>query len=382
LEGLGVLKMDNSFKGLYKEKKILVTGHTGFKGSWLCIWLRELGAEIIGYSLEPPSIPNNFEACNLESKMEHIHGDVKDLNHLLEVCKKYQPDIVFHLAAQPLVRVSYDEPKLTFDTNVGGTVNVLEAVRLTPSVKAFINITSDKCYKNREWVWGYREEDPMGGHDPYSASKGCAELVFTAYQRSFFNIKSSGKKKIGVASVRAGNAIGGGDWGLDRIIPDCIKAMTKNEPVGIRNPRAIRPWQHVLEPLSGYLWLGAMQLEDPIRYSGGWNFGPQNEATRTVQEVVEAFIKLWGNGAWKDISKSEANPVHEATFLKLCCDKAHAYLNWKTCLTLKETLELTAYWYKEYYHSNPPPDMYGKCVDQIMEYTQVAQKHNLVWAEG
>ena len=258
----------------------------------------------------------------------------------------------------------------------------MEAVRLTPSVKAFINITSDKCYENREWVWGYREQDPMGGHDPYSASKGCAELVFTAYQRSFFTNKLSGERKVGVASVRAGNAIGGGDWGIDRIIPDCIKALTKNKPVGIRNPRAIRPWQHVLEPLSGYLWLGAMLLEDPIRYSGGWNFGPQNEATRTVQEVVEAFIKLWGSGIWKGISTSEASAVHEATFLKLCCDKAHAYLKWKTCLTLKEALELTVYWYKEYYKSNPSPEMYDRCMAQIHEYTLSAQRQDLVWSKG
>jgi len=374
--------MDNSFKGLYKNKKVLVTGHTGFKGSWLCIWLREVGADVIGYSLEPPSIPSNFEACNLKSKIKHIYGDVRNLGHLLEVFKQYQPEMVFHLAAQPLVRLSYDEPKLTFDTNVGGTVNVLEAVRLTPSVRVFINVTSDKCYENREWVWGYREEYPMGGHDPYSASKGCAELVFAAYQRSFFNNKFSGERKIGVASVRAGNAIGGGDWGLDRIIPDCIKALTKNEPIGIRNPGAIRPWQYVLELLSGYLWLGAMLLEDPIRYSSAWNFGPQNEATRTVQEVVEAFIKLWGSGIWKDISMSKASPVHEATFLKLCCDKAHAYLKWITCLTLKEALELTVHWYKEYYHSNPPPDMYDRCVAQIHEYTLSAQRQDLVWAKG
>jgi len=374
--------MNKPFKGLYDGKKVLVTGHTGFKGSWLCIWLKELGAELIGYSLEPPSIPSNFEACNLKSKMKHIHGDVRDLNHLLEVFKQYQPEIVFHLAAQPLVRLSYDEPKLTFDTNVGGTVNVLEAVRLTPSVKAFINVTSDKCYENREWVWGYREQDPMGGHDPYSASKGCAELVFAAYQRSFFNNKLSGERKVGVASVRAGNAIGGGDWGIDRIIPDCIKALTKNEPVGIRNPRAIRPWQHVLEPLSGYLWLGAMLLEDLIRYSGGWNFGPQNEATRMVQEVVESFIKLWGSGSWTNVSIIEANPVHEATLLKLCCDKAHAYLNWRACLTLREALEFTAQWYKDYYQSNPRPDMYVRCVTQIQEYTLVAQRQDLVWAKG
>ena len=221
----------------------------------------------------------------------------------------------------------------------------------------------------------------MGGHDPYSASKGCAELVFAAYQRSFFTNKLSGRK-IGVASVRAGNAIGGGDWSVDRIIPDCVRALTKNEPIGVRNPRATRPWQHVLEPLSGYLWLGAMLLEDPVRYSGAWNFGPQHEATRTVQEVVENFIKLWGYGSWRDISTSGANTVHEATFLKLCCDKANAYLNWKTCLTLEEALELTADWYKIFYglNVNKPHSMYAICTAQIKEYQEIARRKNVAWA--
>lgn len=369
--------LDNAFKGSYKGKRVLVTGHTGFKGSWLCIWLRELGAEVIGYSLEPPSIPNNFEACNLASKITHIHGDIRNLEHLQEVFKKYNPEIVFHLAAQPLVRLSYEEPKLTFDTNVGGTVNVLETARLTPSIRAFINVTSDKCYKNREWVWGYREEDPMGGHDPYSASKGCAELVFAAYQRSFF----ANELSIGVASVRAGNAIGGGDWGTDRIIPDCIRTLAKNESVGIRHPQATRPWQHVLEPLSGYLWLGALLLENPEKYSGAWNFGPQNEAIRMVQEVVEAFIKLWGSGSWIDISTSETNPVHEATLLKLCCDKVNTYLKWQSILSLDESLRLVADWYKIFHYVNKPPSMYAICTDQIKEYHEIAKRKKLAWAE-
>ena len=369
--------LDNAFKGSYKGKRVLVTGHTGFKGSWLCIWLRELGAEVIGYSLEPPSIPNNFEACNLASKITHIHGDIRNLEHLQEVFKKYNPEIVFHLAAQPLVRLSYEEPKLTFDTNVGGTVNVLETARLTPSIRAFINVTSDKCYKNREWVWGYREEDPMGGHDPYSASKGCAELVFAAYQHSFF----ANELSIGVASVRAGNAIGGGDWGTDRIIPDCIRTLAKNESVGIRHPQATRPWQHVLEPLSGYLWLGALLLENPEKYSGAWNFGPQNEAIRMVQEVVEAFIKLWGSGSWIDISTSETNPVHEATLLKLCCDKVNTYLKWQSILSLDESLRLVADWYKIFHYVNKPPSMYAICTDQIKEYHEIAKRKKLAWAE-
>jgi CDP-glucose 4,6-dehydratase len=373
--------MEEVCKGLYKNKKVLVTGHTGFKGSWLCIWLRELGAEVIGYSLEPPSIPSNFEACNLKSKLTHIHGDINDLEHLQAVFKEHSPEIVFHLAAQPLVRLSYKEPKLTFDTNIGGTVNILEAVRLSPNVLALINVTSDKCYENREWIWGYREQDPMGGHDPYSASKGCAELVFAAYQRSFFSNKLSGGRKVGVASVRAGNAIGGGDWGIDRIIPDCIRALIKNESIGLRQPNAIRPWQHVLEPLSGYLWLGSLLMENPKKFCGSWNFGPQDEASRMVQEVVEAFIKLWGSGSWADISARENNSVHEASLLKLCCDKAHTYLKWRTCLALEEALKITVQWYNAYYQSHLPQDMYSICVAQIEEYTLLAQSRGLVWAK-
>ncbi|MFX0134688.1 MAG: CDP-glucose 4,6-dehydratase [Candidatus Hodarchaeota archaeon] len=374
--------MDKAFKGIYKGKKVLVTGHTGFKGCWLCTWLRELGADVIGYSLEPPSIPNNFKASKLENRLIHIHGDVRDLEHLLEVFEQYEPDIVLHLAAQSLVRFSYVDPKCTFDTNVGGTVNIIESVRRTPSVRAFINVTSDKCYEKHEWVWGYREQDPVGGHDPYSASKGCAELVFAAYQQSFFSSKLSSKRKVGVASVRAGNAIGGGDWGADRIIPDCVRALSNSQPISIRNPQAIRPWQHVLEPLSGYLWLGALLLKYPDKFSGAWNFGPRNEDTRTVQELVEDFIKLWGSGSWTDIAISEVNSLYETTLLKLCCDKAHAYLKWYTCLTFEEALQLTVQWYKDYYQSNPPPDMYTKCVTQIQEYISSARKKKLAWANG
>ena len=263
----------------YKNKKVLVTGHTGFKGSWLTIWLKELGADIIGYALEPETQPNNYAACKLETKISHVTGDVRDLEHLQKIFKEYKPEFVFHLAAQAIVRRSYSEPKMTFDTNVGGTINILEAVRLNPSVKVFVNITSDKCYENREWIWGYRECDPMGGYDPYSASKGCAELVFAAYMKSYLNDKASGGRKIGLASVRAGNVIGGGDWAEDRLIPDCVRALVKNESISIRNPRAIRPWQHVLEPIGGYLWLGALLNDHPEIYSGPWNFGPNEPNT-------------------------------------------------------------------------------------------------------
>src|SRR4030042_3892504 len=226
------------FNNAYKNKRVLVTGHTGFKGSWLAIWLKELGAQVIGFSLDPPSKPNNFTACSLKDKIVHIHGDIRDLDHLLKIFKEYNPEFVFHLAAQALVRLSYENPKVTFDTNIGGTVNLLEAVRLTPNVRVFVNVTSDKCYDNREWVWGYRESDPLGGHDPYGASKGCAELVFNSYLKSFFNKEYSEDRSIGAASVRAGNVVGGGDWGKDRIIPDWVRALSVDKPVGIRSPEA------------------------------------------------------------------------------------------------------------------------------------------------
>ena len=302
------------FGDIYKNRKVLITGHTGFKGSWLAIWLKELGADVIGYALDPPSDPNNFDATKLQEKITHIHGDIRDLDHLLETFSKYQPEFVFHLAAQPIVRLSYDEPKLTFDTNVGGTVNVFEAVRKTPGVKVLVNITSDKCYENKEWVWGYRENDPMGGHDPYSASKGCSELVFSAYLKSFFSHKISDTNssdiapRLGAASARAGNVIGGGDWGKDRLVPDCIRALSAGQTIGIRSPRAIRPWQHVLEPLSGYLHLCAALWRDPRNYSGAWNFGPDDSSHLTVAAMTDRLIKYWGDGAWDDLSDPHALP--------------------------------------------------------------------------
>jgi CDP-glucose 4,6-dehydratase len=350
------------FNNIYREKKVLLTGHTGFKGSWLAIWLKELGANVVGYSLAPPSEPNNFEATKLKERMTHIQGDTRNLDCLMETFKKYQPEFVFHLAAQPLVRLSYEEPKLTFDTNVGGTVNVFEAVRKTPSVKVLVNITSDKCYENREWVWGYRENDPMGGHDPYSASKGCAELVFSAYLKSFFS-------QIGAASARAGNVIGGGDWGADRLVPDCIRALSLHQPIGIRSPNAVRPWQHVLEPLSGYLQLGAALWQDPQKYSGAWNFGPENGSHLGVAEMAERLIKYWGDGSWNDLS--DPNALHEANLLKLNCDKAHAGLNWHSVLTIDECLQMTADWYKGFYSGPQTKDMHQACVAQIRQYEEM-----------
>ena len=350
------------FDNTYKKKKVLITGHTGFKGSWLAIWLKELGADVIGYSLGPPSEPNNFEATKLQEKINHIHGDIRDIDRLMETFKKFQPEFVFHLAAQPLVRLSYEEPKLTFDTNVGGTVNVFETVRTTPSVKVLVNVTSDKCYENREWVWGYRENDPMGGHDPYSASKGCAELVFSAYLKSFFSIH------LGAASARAGNVIGGGDWGTDRLVPDCIRALSEHQLIGIRSPHAVRPWQHILEPLSGYLQLGAALWQDPKKYSGAWNFGPDDGNHLTVAEMGDRLIKYWGSGNWNDLSDPQA--LHEANLLKLNCDKAHAGLNWHSVLTIDECLQMTADWYKDFYSGPQTKDMHQFCVAQIRQYNE------------
>ncbi len=362
------------FENTYKNKKVLITGHTGFKGSWLAIWLKELCAEVIGYALDPPSDPNNFEATKLKETITHIHGDICDLDRLMETFKKYQPEFVFHLAAQPLVRLSYDKPKLTFDTNVGGTVNIFEAVRKTDSVKVLVNITSDKCYENREWIWGYRENDPMGGHDPYSASKGCAELVFNAYLKSFFYHNAAQGRTIGAASARAGNVIGGGDWGKDRLVPDCIRALSNGEKIGIRSPNAIRPWQHVLEPLGGYLLLGSALWQNPQKYSGAWNFGPENSSHLTVAEMADRLIKYWGEGKWEDLSDPKA--VHEANLLKLNCDKAHAELNWYSALTIDECLQMTADWYKEFYAASKTKDMYPFCISQIQQYEKKYRRGN------
>ncbi len=365
------------FKNRYQGKRVLVTGHTGFKGSWLCIWLKELGAEVMGYALDPPSEPNNFSASRLTEHIDHQYGDVRDYDRLISIFNNYQPEMVFHLAAQALVRPAYDDPKGTFDTNAGGTVNVLDAVRRTSSVRVVVNVTSDKCYENREWVWGYRENDPLGGHDPYSASKGCAELIFAAYLRSFFSNSASGGRRIGAASCRAGNAIGGGDWGRDRLIPDCVRALNAGLHVGIRNPQAIRPWQHVLELLSGYLWLGACLWEYPEDFSGAWNFGPESEVHLTVAEVVSRFVQAWGAGEWRDLS--EPGAVHEAATLRLCCDKAAVRLGWRNSLSMERAIDMTAEWYKMFRVNHGNSNLYKFCVEQIRNYTGLAASNNLSW---
>ena len=363
------------FNGYYKNKNVLVTGHTGFKGSWLSVWLHELGANVIGYSLAPYTQRDNFELSLLKNKIVDLRGDIRDFDKLKSVFEKYKPEVVFHLAAQPLVRLSYDLPRETFEQNIMGTVNVLECVRQTSSTKVCINITSDKCYENKEWIWGYRENDPMGGYDPYSASKGCSEIIISAYIRSFFSPATFSTHNKAVASVRAGNVIGGGDWAKDRIIPDCIRAIESNVPIEVRSPKAIRPWQHVLEPLSGYLHLASMLYANPKRYSGAWNFGPNIESLINVEQIVEKFLIGMNKGTWLDTS-DKAN-LHEATLLNLDCSKAFYYLNWKPTFNIDQCIKLVTEWYSEYEKN----DVYKICVAQISQYTQVAKCIGNTWSK-
>ena len=339
--------MKNLFNGIYNDKTVLVTGHTGFKGSWLSLWLKKLGAKVIGYAFEPPTKPNHFNLLNLD--MNSIIDDIRDIEKVASVFIKYRPDIVFHLAAQSLVKESYKNPHETYETNVMGTVNLFEAIKKSKSVKAVLNITTDKCYENREWVWGYRENDPLGGYDPYSSSKGCSELVTTSYWRSFFNLDDYRKNHTTlIASCRAGNVIGGGDWAQDRLIPDIVKATSKGEKVAIRNPYSTRPWQHVLESLSGYLLLGKKLLEGKKEYVGAWNFGPSDYDNLTVKQVVEIAKNTW-NKIDFHLENLDEKP-HEANFLKLDCSKANLKLQWKPKWRAEEAIEKTINWYKEYYH--------------------------------
>jgi CDP-glucose 4,6-dehydratase len=340
--------MINQYNSIYKDKTVLLTGHTGFKGSWLALWLCEMGAKVVGYSLEAPTSPNHLELLDLN--ITSIIGDIRDKEKLKEVFETYKPDIVFHLAAQPLVRYSYANPVETFETNIMGSINIFEAVRNTPSVKAIVNITSDKAYDNKEWIWGYRENDAMGGYDPYSASKGAVELVASSYRNSFFNNDDYGMKhNTLLASCRAGNVIGGGDWAEDRLIPDMIRAVVKGEKVEIRSPHSTRPWQHVLEPLSGYLLVGQKLLEGKKEFAEGWNFGPSDEGSITVKEVVEYIKEYWDKIEY--VINEDKNALHEANLLKLDCSKAHFKLGWKARWNSQMTFEKTVTWYKEFYEN-------------------------------
>ena len=329
----------------WQGKKVLITGHTGFKGSWLSLWLQCKNSNVIGYALDPPTTPSLFETTKLAKGMDSILGDIRDFVHLKEAISQHKPDIVIHMAAQALVRYSYANPLETYSTNIMGTVNVLEAVRDSPSVRAVVIVTSDKCYDNREWIWGYRENDAMGGNDPYSSSKGCAELVTSAYYKSYLSEKEYRGRGVAVASVRAGNVIAGGDWAEDRLIPDIIKAFMNNTTLVIRYPHAIRPWQHVLEPLNGYLCLAEKLWERGPDFAGAWNFGPDDDA-KPVSWVVEKLADLWGESAhWK---LETTRQPHEDRYLKLDCSKAKSLLGWYPKLPLSTTLEWVAEWYKSY----------------------------------
>ncbi|MDU1911466.1 CDP-glucose 4,6-dehydratase [Fusobacterium sp.] len=356
-----------NFNNVYKGKRVLVTGHTGFKGSWLSIWLRELGAEVIGYSLEPYTEKDNFVLSHLSEKIVDIRGDIRDRKHLREVFDKYQPEIVFHLAAQPLVRLSYDIPVETYETNLMGTINILEEIRNCENTKIEIMITTDKCYENKEQIWGYRENEAFGGYDPYSSSKGACEIAIQSWRNSFFNPKDYERHGKCIASVRAGNVIGGGDWAKDRIVPDCIRALEEGKDIEIRSPKSIRPWEHVLEPLSGYLLLGQKMMEDPIKYCGGWNFGPNLDAIVNVWEVAEKIVKNYGKGNLKDIS--DPNALHEAKLLLLDITKSRFELGWKPTLTIDKSIELTAEWYKRYINE----DVYQLCVEQINKFSKLGE---------
>lgn len=330
------------FLNVFKGKKVLITGHTGFKGGWLSLWLNHIGADIAGYALDPKYPDGIFTLSGISMDIRDYRDDIRDLNLLKKVFHDVQPEVVFHLAAQPLVLESYKNPVETFNVNIMGTVNVLEAIRSTSSVKAAVMITTDKCYENREWVWGYREDEPMGGHDPYSASKGAAELVISSWRRSFFNKNDAPL----IASARAGNVIGGGDWCENRLVPDIIRALLSNSPIELRNPNATRPWQHVLEPLSGYLKLGALLLEGNSQYAEGWNFGPFVHEVQSVKTVVETMLKMTGKGTW--IDRSEGIKQHEANLLILDITKAIQRLKWMPTLTFDENIRLTLDWYLNY----------------------------------
>lgn len=349
----------------WQGRKVLMTGHTGFKGSWLSLWLQSMGADLVGFALPPPTKPSLFDVANVGQGMTSVIGDIRDLERMRAVFAEHRPEIVIHMAAQPLVRHSYAEPVETYATNVMGTVNVLEAVRATDSVRALVNVTSDKCYENREWIWGYRENEPMGGYDPYSSSKGCAELVTAAYRRSYFNPEQRAEHGVALASVRAGNVIGGGDWADDRLIPDILRAIEQGQPVNIRNPHAIRPWQHVLEPLAGYLMLAERLYRDGAVYGEGWNFGANDEDAKPVQWIVEKLTQAWGDGAcW--ILDGGRHP-HEAHYLKLDCSKAKSRLGWQPRWDLDRTLSAIVDWHRAYLRRE---DMRGLTMHQIAEYSR------------
>lgn len=362
------------FNNVYKGLRVLVTGDTGFKGSWLSLWLHNLGAEVSGFSDKIPTTPSNFKLLNLHNKIKHYDGDIRDQEKLAEVIDDFKPDVVFHLAAQAIVSESFLNPRKTFETNIMGMVNLLECIRNRHYIKAAVLITSDKAYRNDEWCWGYRETDVLGGHDPYSGSKSCADLIAQSYFHSYFQ-----NSQTKLAITRAGNVIGGGDWAINRIVPDCIRAWTKGEKVNVRNPNATRPWQHVLEPLSGYLWLGSNLLTNPYDFNGeAFNFGPDADVNQTVGELLDVMSEKWSKAQW---SCNLSNHIEgkEATLLKLSYDKALFSLNWKAVLEFNETVDFTIDWYKTYHEKSET--LFEFSIKQIKEYSLLAKKRKLLWAQ-
>lgn len=348
------------FNNIYKGKKVFLTGHTGFKGSWLSLWLTELGADVCGYSLLPNTNPSMFEELNIGNKInKSVIGDILDFSKLESAINEFQPDIVFHLAAQPIVRLSYVEPILTYQTNVIGSLNVLEISRHCSSVKAFVNVTTDKCYENKEVNRGYKEDEPMGGYDMYSSSKGCVEIMSSSFRRSFLQDEGT----YAMATARAGNVIGGGDWALDRLIPDCVRYINAEEKIEIRNPVAVRPWQHVLEPLSGYLLLGQKLLEEGKKYAEGFNFGPNEESVLRVSDVAQKVCEYYEKG---EVIVHKKDNLHEANLLMLNIEKAEKILGWTPTYTAEEAIQKSVEWYKHFYNQNI--NMYEFTMKQIKEY--------------
>lgn len=362
MENLVTVMVDSRF---WRGKRVFVTGHSGFKGSWLSIWLHALGAEVTGYALPAPTEPSLFAQAGVAALTNSLVGDVRDRDLLRSAMEAARPEVVFHLAAQPLVRESYLWPAETFATNVMGTVNLLEAVRSCPEVKAVVNVTTDKCYENREWLWGYREDEPLGGYDPYSSSKACSELVTSAYRRSFFNTMAFSSHGVALSSARAGNVIGGGDWARDRLLPDCVRAILAGEKVAVRNPNATRPWQHVLEPLCGYLILAERLFEAGPEFAESWNFGPKDEDALTVGWMVETFCRAWGPEAGYEVDSGE-HP-HEANFLKLDCSKARGRLGWRPRWSADQAVRKVVEWTRAMVEAR---DLRQTCLAQIEEYTR------------
>lgn len=351
----------NAFRNIYKGKTVLITGHTGFKGSWMAIWLEYLGANVVGYALEPHTSNDNFVLSKIGDKIIDIRGDIRDTDKLNEVFKEYRPEFVFHMAAQPIVSISYENPVYTYETNVIGTINVLEAIRKTQETKVGIMITTDKCYQNLEQVWGYRENDALGGYDPYSSSKAAAEIAISSWRSSFMNPNNYELHGKSISSVRAGNVIGGGDWSENRLIPDCIRSLERTDIIEIRNPHSVRPWEHVLEAVGGYLLLGSKMYIEPKKYCEAWNFGPNTNSVKSVLEICNKIVEEYGRGS---IRYTDNNNFHESNLLTLDISKAYFNLGWSPSLNLDQTIAFTVEWYKRY----KVDDVYEICLEQIKDF--------------